>query len=149
MVVIYRTRRNEQTRLQFREGGDDLLSERLERRDLVHIGHVEDQVLDACLAKISAHLDYVIGAHALCTEVDSAKGRPLYLLVVPAHVLTVALQYLQLVPDRPSSPVGEEVASVGVLGNQSQSLLLTHTTDHDRGMRSAQCLWVVHRLLKA
>src|SRR3712207_6730933 len=89
-----------------------------------------------------------MGTHALRTEVDSAQGRALYLLVVPAHILTVALQDLQLVPDRPRSPVGEEVAGVGVLRYQSQGLLLTHTSDHDRGMRPAQGRWVVHRLLE-
>ncbi len=104
LVVIFRIRRNVQTHLQFRGGRYDLLPERLERRDLVYIGHVEDQVLDTRLAKISAHLDYVIGADALRTEVGGAKGRTLYLLVVPPHVLSVALQYLQLVPIVPAFP---------------------------------------------
>jgi hypothetical protein len=50
-----------------------------------------NQVLNARLAQVPAHPDYVMGAHALWTEVDCAQGRPLYLLVVPPHVLTVAL----------------------------------------------------------
>src|SRR5215203_3672263 len=83
-----------QTRLQRRDRGDDLPPERLERRDLVHVGHVEDQVLDARLAKIAAHPDYVMGTHALRTEVDGAQGRPLYLLVVPIYILTVTFQDL-------------------------------------------------------
>src|SRR5918998_4874500 len=137
-----------QPRLQCRNSGDDLPPERLERRDLAHVGHVEDQVLDARLAKITAHPDYVMGAHALRTKVDGAQGRPLYLLVVSTHILTMAFQDLQLVPDRPRPPVGEEVAGVGVLRNQSQSLLLPHAADHDGGTRMAQCRRVVHRLLE-
>ena len=86
--------RDPQTRLQRLDSGDDLQPERLERPDLVHIGHVEDQVLDAHLAMIAAHFDYVTGAHALRTEVDGAQGRTLYLLVVSIYILAVTFQDL-------------------------------------------------------
>ena len=99
-------------RLQFRDGWDDLLPDRLQRRDLVNVGQVEDHVLDSRLSKIFAHLDYVVWAHALRTEVDAAQGSALYFRVVPAHVLAVATQDLQLVPDRTRSPVGEGVEVV-------------------------------------
>jgi hypothetical protein len=71
----------------------------------MHVRHIEDQVLDSRFAKISAHLDYVLWAHGLRTEVDAAKGSALNLLVVSPHVLAVAPQNLQLVPDRPRSPL--------------------------------------------
>src|SRR5918998_2649515 len=137
-----------QPRLQCRNSGDDLPPERLERRDHVHVGHVEDQMLDARLAKFTAHPDYVMGARALRAEVDAAQGRTLYLLVVPAHILTMAFQDLQLVPDRSRSPVREEVAGVGVLRYQSQSLLLTHAADHDGGTRPAHGRWIIHGFLE-
>src|SRR5215213_9824337 len=138
-----------QPRLQCRDSGDDLPPERLKRRDLVHVGHVEDQVLDARLAEIPAHLDYLIGCHTLWTDISGAQGRPLFLLVVPPHILAVALQDLQLVTDRPRPTVRKEVASVGVLRNQAQGLLLTRAADHDGGMRTAHGRRVVHRLLEA
>src|SRR5215213_10939758 len=125
------------------------MPDRLQRRDLMHVWHIEDQVLDSCLAKIFAHLDHVVGTHALRTEIDAAQGSALYFRVVPPHVLAVAPQDLQLVPDRTRSPVGEEVASIGVLRYQPQGLLLAHASDHDGRMRPAQCRWVVHGFLEA
>src|SRR5918911_5318709 len=115
----------------------------------MHVWHVEDHVPDSRLSKIFAHLEHVVWAHALRTEVYAAQGSALYLLVVSPHVLAVAPQNLQLVPDRPRSPVGEEVASVGILRHQPQGLLLAHASDHDGRMRPAQCRWVVHGFLEA
>ena len=58
--------------LQVRDGRYDLHPERLQGLDLVHVRHVEDEVLYTGLAHLPAKIDHIICTHSSFGEVGGA-----------------------------------------------------------------------------
>src|SRR5712692_6798655 len=129
----------------------------LDRMLVLHVGHVEDQSIQACIEKLLGLLghpvwtaDQIAPLHPLGVDTRHLQALlqgPLSLGVrvandqgpesrlddgvgVAANRLAMLLQDVDLVADR--LRIAEEVAHVGVLGHQLQGPPLAAAADHDR-----------------
>ena len=85
-------------------------------------------------------LNQLVDLLAVRARVERAHHRLLDRVVVATELLAVLAQYVELVGKLPGV-VGEEVAGVGVLGDEPQRLLLAAAADQDRRVRLAESAW--------
>ena len=92
-------------------------------------------------------LDHLSGRHTVRGEVYRTQCGLLYLFVGTPDLFAVAPQDVELLADLIGARKGEEVAGVGVPGNQPQRFSLAHAADHYRRVRMREGPRAVQRLL--
>ena len=117
----------------------------LQRRDVLGIGHIEDDVLNAQLGQGAALFDHVGRAHLARRQMNGVEGGFLDRGVIPTNRVAVLLQHVQLGAQRIGPHAGKQVAGIGILSHQAQGLLLAGAADQDGRMRLRERLRAVER----
>src|SRR3954471_14683888 len=112
---------------------DDIAPDRLDPLEAPDIREREHDVLRSGIGELAEavhDLARALVAPALTADPDVLERRPLDLVRVPAHALTVRPEDLVLAVD--PGRATEDVAAVGVLRHQPERLPLPAAADHDR-----------------
>src|SRR3954453_7694159 len=117
------------------DGWDDLLGEHVELGGVPGVAQPAVPDREAQAVKALELVDGLADAFVPVAEVEPYGRGLLDLVVVPADVVAVLLQHVQLVLHLGT---GEQVAGVGVLRDEPQCLLLAASADQDRDGRLAQ-----------
>src|SRR5438094_9116722 len=104
-----------------------------------------DHGLDAHAGEPLQAADHLAKIFAIVAQVEGEQGGLLDVVVVAADGLAVLAQDVELARNFWS---GEEVAGIGILGDQPQGFLFPAAADEDGGVRAREGLWRVERALE-
>jgi len=95
------------------------------------IGHVKDGMLDANAGQLAALRNHIRGALMTGRQEGRAQNSLFDRGVIPAKMLTMLLQYIQLMSDSFHARSCEDIACIRILGNQAQGFLFPRAADQN------------------
>ena len=121
------------------DGRDDFGGQEVERFQVVDVTQAENGLVDAHggqFCKLLNSLGRGCGpVAAIAGQLEAVERGFLDLLVRATHRLAVIAQGIQFMLQLVLTQAGEEVASIGILGNQAQRLALATSSNENRGVR--------------
>src|SRR5215207_7052354 len=122
---------------------DHLPADDLQRLDPIHVRDEADHGLDPQVGEPSQPTDHLADFLTFLAHVEGERAGLLDLLVMPALILAMPAQDVQLPRN-----LRTRTQAAGVAGDQAQGLFLAVACDHDRWVGPAQALWNVERSLE-